>query len=179
MNDKQQQVKALRDIYDRWQTLLASLSEKQITAPQLPDNWSVKDVVAHLRAWQQFSIARMQAARQNREPEFPEWSGGLYPDAEEYLEQFNATIYALYHPQPWADVRRAWQASFAQLVELAEAAPAQDLFDTQKYAWLEGYALADVLQGSFEHHEEHLDSLVAWLREHGSATPPDELSART
>jgi hypothetical protein len=38
------------------------MSEEYITAPQLSSNMSVKDVIAHLRAWQQRSIARLEAA---------------------------------------------------------------------------------------------------------------------
>ena len=65
----------------------------QLTAPQLPSNWAVKDVIAHLRAWQQVSIARLEAALNNGEPEFPDWLAGLQPESEEHLEQFNVRIY--------------------------------------------------------------------------------------
>ena len=53
---------ALRELFDNWESLLASLSEAQITTPLLPSPWSTKDVVAHLWAWQQRSIARRQEA---------------------------------------------------------------------------------------------------------------------
>ena len=36
--------------------------KKRITAGELPDGWSVKDLVAHLMAWRQRSIARIEAA---------------------------------------------------------------------------------------------------------------------
>jgi ATP-dependent RNA helicase SUPV3L1/SUV3 len=48
--------------------LLASLSESQITTPNLPANLSVKDVVAHLWAWQQLSIARLEAGNSIMKP---------------------------------------------------------------------------------------------------------------
>jgi DinB superfamily len=73
MIDKQQILTMLHDEYTRWESILASLHEAQITSPQLDDGWSVKDVIAHLRAWQQRSIARMEAALNNHEPHFPEW----------------------------------------------------------------------------------------------------------
>ena len=49
-------------MFDRWELLLASLSEKQLTDSNLPSNLSVKDVIAHLWAWQQLSVARAEAA---------------------------------------------------------------------------------------------------------------------
>lgn len=37
--------------------------------------------------------------------------------------------------------------------------------DSNRYPWLKGYALSDVLIGSYDHHhEEHLGPLLEWLR---------------
>ncbi len=63
MNMKQHILAAVREEFDRWEELLASLSEEQITALLLLSIWSIKDVMAHLMAWQQRYIARVQAAR--------------------------------------------------------------------------------------------------------------------
>ena len=52
MNDKKQIITTLKEEFNRWEELLASLSEEQITAPHLPSSLSIKDVIAHLRAWQ-------------------------------------------------------------------------------------------------------------------------------
>jgi hypothetical protein len=42
--------------------------------------------------------------------------------------------------------------------------------DIEKYPWLKGFALFDVLQGSYEHHHiDHLEPLLAWLSQHGDA----------
>ncbi len=62
MDNKGQILTELAEIFNRWQELLATLSEEQIIAAQLPDHWSVKDVVAHMWAWQQASVARAKAA---------------------------------------------------------------------------------------------------------------------
>lgn len=168
MNDKQQILKTPRQEFNRWEELLASLSEEQINAPQLPDNWSIKDVIAHLRAWQQRSIARLQAALLNMEPEYPKWPEGLDPETEGEPYELNAWIYDTYREQPWPSVYRDWKAGFLRFLELAEAIPEQDLFDTKKYPWMEGYPLSAVLEGSSGHHQEHRESLLVWLREHGN-----------
>lgn len=62
---------ALKEQFNRWEELLASMSDEQITAPYFEYNWSIKDVIAHLWAWQQISIARMESGVLDREPEFP------------------------------------------------------------------------------------------------------------
>ena len=83
---------ALREEFNRWEELLAGMSDEQITTPHLPSNWSIKDEIAHLRAWQQRSIARLEAALLNREPEFPKWLPELDPDSEGNTDQTNAWI---------------------------------------------------------------------------------------
>jgi hypothetical protein len=170
MPDKEQLLAMLRAEYERWQTLLGSLDETQITSRTLPADLSIKDVVGHLHAWQQISLARLDAAIAGREPVLPSWLGGLEPDAEENLEQINAAIHAAWRDQPWPLVYGAWRTGFLRLLDLGAAIPESDLFDTRRYAWLDGYALADVLHGSYDHHhEEHYKPLAAWLRENGES----------
>jgi hypothetical protein len=53
VKDKQQILAALREEFRGWQEVLAGMSEEEITTPHLPAGLSVKDVIAHLRAWQQ------------------------------------------------------------------------------------------------------------------------------
>jgi hypothetical protein len=169
MNDKQQILTMLKEEFTRWEELLASLSEAQITAPHLPANLSSKDVIAHLRAWQQVSIARLEAAQLNQEPVFPNWLAGLDPESEADRDQFNARIYETYHQQPWSRVHQDWRDGFLRFLKLGEAMPENDLLATEKYPWLKGYALFAVLQGSYEHHhDDHLEPLLAWMRQHGN-----------
>jgi hypothetical protein len=167
MDDKHSLLIALREEFNRWETLLASLSEAQITAPQLSDSWSIKDVIAHLRAWQQRSIARLEAALHDREPEYPTWPAQFDPEAEDQPHDLNAWLYTTYRDQPWPSVYRDWSAGFRRFLELGEAMPEKDLLDVGRYTWLEGYALLAVLQGSYEHHREHAEYLkpvIARLR---------------
>src|SRR5438552_16213356 len=82
-NDKQQILKMLKDVYNRWEELLAGMSEEQVTNPDLPSGLSVKDVVAHLWAWQERSVARQEAAVRDREPAYPGWPEAFDPDPDE------------------------------------------------------------------------------------------------
>lgn len=168
MNDKTQTITLLRGEFKSWQELLADLSEEQITAQDLPSNLSIKDMIAHLWAWQQRSIARLEAALLNSEPEFPKWPAELDPDTED-VDQINAWIDKRSHEQTWASVHRDWREGFLRLLELGEAIPEEDLLDPGRYPWMGGKPLSFVLMGSYEHHhEDHLEPLIAWLRQHGN-----------
>lgn len=169
MNMKGHILAALREEFDHWEELLAGLSEEQISTPLLPSNWSIKDVMAHLRAWQQRSIARFEAAQLDREPEFPKWSADIDPDSEGNTDQINAWIYETYRDQSWSQVHQNWRAGFSRFLDLAETISERDLLDTGRYPWLKGYPLAYILMASYDHHQEHLEKLQTWLQEHGKS----------
>ena len=158
MDDKARALAASRDIFNQWKNLLGSLREPELTAP-LHGGLSVKDVVAHLRAWQMVTIARLEAAQLGREPVYPDWTGGD-PDDEPATDRMNRQIYDAWRGRPWEEVFRAWRDGWLRVLALAEAIPAGDLTDPARYPWLDGYALIDVLWGIDEHHREHLAELI-------------------
>ena len=165
MNMKEHILAALREQFDQWEALLATLPKDQIERPQPPSRWSTKDIVAHLMAWQQLSIARVEAALADRKPVFPAWLTDLDPDPHGSPDQANDLIYKTYRDQPWTDVYQKWQAGFLRFIDLSDQVSERDLLDGSRYPWLESYALATFLLASYDHHQEHLEKLRAWLRE--------------
>ena len=164
MNMKEHILAALREQFDRWEELLASLSEEQVTIPSFDLNWSIKDVIAHLWAWQQISIARVEGGVQNREPDFPKWIVSIGEDWEEDADRVNALTYDANHEKPWSDVYQNWKNGFMRFLDLGKKISEKDLLDGSRYPWLKGYSLAFILVASYDHHEEHLEKLIDWLR---------------
>ncbi|MEW6401971.1 MAG: ClbS/DfsB family four-helix bundle protein [Chloroflexota bacterium] len=158
---------ALKEQFNHWEELLISLSDEQLTGWHILPDWSTKDVMAHLWAWQQISIARLEAARDDREPEFPAWVANLREDWEENADKTNAWVYETYHPQPWLTVYQNWREGFLHFLELGEGISEINLLDSSRYSWLEGRPLILILIASYDHHQEHLEKLLAWLQEHG------------
>ena len=175
--------------------VLDSLSETQATTSRLPNGWSVKDLTAHLMAWQQVSVARLEAARTgwtrvwciNGERSF--WrvvkgrsgTGQILPcyptglRAQTRIRRMSAqSTLVLMKSTAESPGRRSirqganWRDGFVRLLALAKEIPEGDLGDTQKYPWLKGYSLFDVLQGTYEHHhEDHLQPLLTWEKNLG------------
>ncbi|CAN5767469.1 hypothetical protein BH24DEI2_BH24DEI2_00360 [soil metagenome] len=167
MTDPKQMLTMLQAEFERWEDSLRGLSEAQATASSLPNGWSVKDLTAHLTAWQQVSVARLEAARHDVEPALPDWFVGVTPDTENF-DLVNAQIYETYRDRPWTQVHQAWQDGFEKFMALAKEIPEADVVDAEKYPWLHGYSLFDVLQGSYEHHHvDHFGVLRAWLEQKG------------
>jgi hypothetical protein len=154
---------ALREEFSHWENVLSSLSEAQINHPSTPDAFSIKDEVAHLWAWQQRSIARMEGGLHNQEPKMPVWLPDVSPESEENTDQINAHIYALNQNRPWAEIYQQWRSGFLRFLEISAAIAEPALLDASRYAWLGGHSLAGVLIGSYDHHQEHLEKLLARL----------------
>jgi hypothetical protein len=167
MNMKAHLLAALQEQLNQWEELLDRLGNHQINVPLVPSNWSIKDVLSHLMEWQQRSIARFEAALAGREPIFPEWVPGVDPDAVVNTEPINTWIYDAHRDESWGTVRQDWKAGFSRLLELSERIPEKNLLDESKYTWMEMRPLALILIGTYDHHQEHLDKLLAWLKAHG------------
>jgi len=117
MNMKEHILTALREQFDSWEELLASISDEQITAPHFDHDWSIKDVIAHLWGWQQISIARMEGCTLDREPEFPKWVIELHGVREENADQTNARIYETNHEKSWTEIHQNWKEGFLRFLE--------------------------------------------------------------
>jgi hypothetical protein len=136
MNMKDHILAALREQFNSWKELLANLSEEQITTPQLDLGWSIKDVMAHLWAWQQISIARMEGGLHDREPEFPKRVADAGEDWEESADRVNALTHENNHKKPWSEVHQNWRSGFLRFLESGEPISEKELRDGDRYPWL-------------------------------------------
>ncbi len=154
----------LKAEFNRWQGMMTGLDETDADQRISGTGWTVKDVVAHLKAWQDVSRARLQAALDGREPQFPNWLRDSEPEDEGQIDRFNARIYQLFQAKSWSEVYQAWCDGFSKLIEMAAEIPEDDMFNADKYPWLMGYPLIAVLEGTLEHHQEHRPQLRAALK---------------
>src|SRR5579863_2126545 len=56
---KTQLLQLIQKEHDTLDTLLCSLSEEQMVHPHIADDWSVKDILAHLTWWEQETISEI------------------------------------------------------------------------------------------------------------------------
>lgn len=169
MTTKEQVLHTVKAQFEAWETLLGSLAEAQLTTTIPKLGTSIKEIMAHLYAWQLVSIARLEAGLHHRTPVYPSVPSEFdletdSLDTESNVDDFNAWAYQTYGTQPWTEVHTVWRDGFLRFVELGEAIPEAELLDKQRYDWLEGYSLADIMIFSDEHHQEHIDMVRAELQ---------------
>jgi hypothetical protein len=164
MTDKNEWIQLLREMYTDWEDFLAVLSEAQVTARDRVDELSIKDIIAHLTAWQKISAARLEAGLHGGEPDFSEWPQEFDFVDELNVDHINAWIFDQYKENSWPMVYQEWKARYQKVIGLTEAVPEADLLEAAKYPWLRHYALAAVLEGTYNHHREHLADLHALIK---------------
>jgi len=160
MSMKNHLLAALREIFDQWQEHLQSLDPAMISTRPVTGFWTTKDVIAHMAAWQELSNARLDAALANREPTLPAWMTRQNVDHSEDVDDINAVIYTEIKDDLWEQVYARWQAGFEHLLQTAACFDERVLLDGDCFPWMHGYSMADVLIGTYGHHQEHLE----WIR---------------
>lgn len=165
MNMKEHILAAMREQIENWEVLLSTLKEEQNLAPNFDLDWSIKDVMAHLWAWQQISIARMDGGPHDRKPEYPKWIVESIENWEDDADSVNALTFETYHKEPWTVIYENWKVGYLHFLELGSQISERDLLDGDRYAWLNGYSLASILISSYDHHQEHFEKLTRWLKE--------------
>jgi len=145
-----------------WQQLLDEIGEERMREPGATGDWTFKDVVAHLNGWRSISLARLDAAQHGHTPAAPPWPAVL--DEDDDVDEINAWIQQANRDRSLHAVLAEYGDSFQHMRDAVTALSEPDLTQAGRYPWLEGYALADVITGSFGHlHEEHEPALRAWL----------------
>jgi len=159
MLDKAALLDTMEMEYQALVDLLAPLDGQRLTTPGATGAWSVKDVLAHLTAWQMSLLKLLQAAQQGREPAPP---FGRLSDAE--IERLNQRFYEAARARPLAEVWAAFRSTYTQARAAVAALGEETLGDTRRFPWLDGLALADYVAGdTFEHYQEHAQWMRAWL----------------
>jgi hypothetical protein len=160
-NNKAVLLKKLRAKREQWEALLAEFEEAQLVAPVLPDQRSIKDIIAHLTAWQRLTVARLEAGLKDETPAPPPWPQDL--DEEDEVDQINEWIYQTYRSRPLAETLQEWRQVFQRVLDVGEALSEQALTEPGRYSWIWGLPLSAILAGSYEHYDEHLTWLREWL----------------
>jgi len=154
---------AVRAEHAQMEELLALMNEWQLTEPLLDAQWSVKDSLAHLTAWEKLMLTWVESSLRGVRPvvftpDFIHVEG--QDDAD--LDRFNAELYAASQARTLDEVLADFREAHRQVIAvLSELAPA-DIFDPQRFPWRNGVPLlTTIASNTFEHYHEHREWIQA------------------
>jgi hypothetical protein len=145
----------LKDIQAERQRLektLSTLGAEEMVQAGAVGTWSVKDVLAHLAAWEKLFLAWYQAGLQGSSPAtLPVGMGKRAIDA------LNQQIYTQNQGRSLEEVLVEFQASYQQILAVIEGIPESDMFSRGRFSWTGKLALVDYITGNTCNH-------YAWAR---------------
>jgi len=139
---------------------LADLDGDQLTKPGVEGHWSVKDLLAHLTAWEQRMIVWLKQALRSEVPQ-PLPAGMTWDD----LDRWNEQIYRQHRDRPLDEVLAESDRSYRHALGAVELMPEEALIEPDYYVWRGGKPLWElVAANTYWHYQEHRQAIRSWLR---------------
>ncbi len=154
---KDELINRIETEWENLQAALDGLTEEQMHQPGVVGAWSVKDVLAHITAWQTRLITAMFKAEKGFAPETTE--GG--PTVDQLNEKFYREMKERPFEQVWDDLDSSYHQILARLTDWKE----KDLFDPKRFKWMKGQPFAEYIVGdSSDHYAEHAAQIREWRK---------------
>ena len=160
--DKSRLLEEMSSGYIALEDILAPLDQAQMTTSGVNGDWSIKDILAHLAAWQNYLLIRLQAAARNEVPSVQ----GILSDEDEgnTVDRLNAGFYEENKSRSLDEVLAEFRTTYQQVVEAVQAFSDEDLFEPKRFAWMKGNALWELVPGNtYGHYQEHIQSIQECL----------------
>lgn len=143
-----------RTLFSQLTSLLVRFTDEQKTTLHVFDEWTVKDVMAHIASWHQDAIEVLDAALHNREPQIPveiDW---------DYIHKRNAGFYQQNKDKSLVEVEAVLHSTYAQIIRNIEALSEEALLNPEYFPWMHGRTLAHQISGdTYEHYRDHISEL--------------------
>jgi hypothetical protein len=116
---------------------LATLTPEQMTQYAAANDWSAKDVLAHLIEWEGMVMKWYETGVKGKVPTVP---------SEEYnwgqLPQLNHAIYLKHRDRLLEDIQKEFKSSYKKIMKVIDSIPEKELFTRSQYAWTKNNLLA-------------------------------------
>jgi hypothetical protein len=154
-------LQAVRDEREWWDAMVADTGPDRMSSIRITEDWTLKDLIAHLLSWWEWRLTRLQASvNYEPKPEPP------YPANLESIDEQNAWFHQQKLDRAAQDLTSAFSRSFDQLEQIVAGLSDDELADPNRVLFLGGKSLADSITNGhfFEHwHVQHADQIEAWL----------------
>ena len=136
---------------------LIGLDETTLTEVPVLDDWTVKDLLAHIAAWDRWELREMKRIL-----------GGEPPDlsAIRDMDSYNAAVVAAWRDRTLVEVLAELQQARAAWVVWLRALPEEEFFQ-QRFFEGEDWSFSGCLEVQWQHDAEHAAQISAWREAKG------------
>src|SRR5260370_32015338 len=147
-------INQIQSAHDELESILKGLSDEELIHSPGPNQWSIKDMVAHITFWQQSMVQNLKRMQDGEPAEF---INGETDDVNEQVHSANIL-------RPPELVRAEFNRSYKELLDALQTFSEDDLNDADRFAFREGKPLYEYILGeTAEHYQDHMADLRAAL----------------
>lgn len=141
--------------WDRFLATVARVPGRRLDEPGVRGEWSGKDILAHVAAWEARALHLVDSGFAGRTPDLLGWSD---------IDQYNAEIWRRNREKSLDEVREVARRAHGELVARIAAATDDDLARLDRVPWLGGApAWTVVAYNTFDHYPRHARRIEEWL----------------
>lgn len=149
---------------EQFQVLLntvAQIPEQNLELSGVCEDWSVKDILAHLHAWHMLFLTWYQVGMSGEKPAMPA-PGYSWKQTPE----LNQEIYQEYQNEKYDSILHSLQASHREVMDVIEKHSDQELFTKKLYSWTGSTSLGSYLvSNTSSHYTWAYDLIRKWLKD--------------
>jgi hypothetical protein len=150
--DKPKLIRTMREAHQRVAGAIERVPDERLLEPAM-DNWTGKDLLAHMAWWHDHSVLVIDSLRAGREP----YDGS---DPANSTDAVNERTLREHQDDPPELARRAFNESFTRLLAALEPVTDEELLAGDRWTWLGGEALVElILWDTSRHYDAHLEHL--------------------
>jgi hypothetical protein len=158
MNETPIKFELLAELEREWahfEHICAGLSEADMLAPGVEGEWSVKDILCHLSAWEKYLLDRLGYVLSGQHP--------LYPTMTSWddVHRFNAQVYADNKDRPLTSVIIEFRSLYRGVMTVLESLDDEILTKPYSYDFPDDTLslLQLIWANTYEHYREHCVAL--------------------
>jgi uncharacterized damage-inducible protein DinB len=156
----------LADARERLLAAIEGLSDEEMLEPGVCGEWSVRDILAHVAAWDRETTAMFEAMLNGERHYFLDLD-------EDGLEQFNQEHHEATRGALLPDVLAELTASREAMLELVRGVDNLRLFSPAPGDEHADMSIAACLGAQIQHDEEHAEMIETWREYSGVGADPD------
>ncbi len=159
---KVQLLEGIRVECQRLEDSLKGLAAADMVRSPRPGAWSVKDILAHVSAWEDTFVGWYQAGLKGGKVGKPDFrQAGV-------LAEVNRGIYEANKNRSLEDVLAGFKNSYECILALVASIPEEDIFTRGKFAWTGTQKLVSyITSNTSSHYPMHLRMIEALKRKYG------------
>jgi hypothetical protein len=157
---KSELVDRIRAAHEELAQAIAALPADELVQAGVTEQWSVKDVMAHLTYWEQEVLTYIAQVERGEEPPDDSLPGETN---QQRVDRLNEANYQRNRSRPLDDVQVDFARSYQEMLTTVEGWDDADVAPGGRLEQLLGVGVEQALAGdTWEHYQEHADQIQEW-----------------